>query len=101
MLGNVALRRIVPRGLIDLVVDEGERAFAEFGFVVAAEGENRQRALAVESPLTSGNASFRQGEDDRDRLDLGDDDEAGLVGGVHDVALIDQPDAGAPVRSAR
>ena len=37
---------------------------------------------------------FRRGEDHRDRLDLGDGDDAGLRGGIDDVADIDlaQPD---------
>ena len=39
---------------------------------------------------------LRRGEDDRDRLQLGDGDDAGLLPGVHQVALVDEAEAGAP-----
>ena len=38
---------------------------------------------------------FRQGEDDRDRLQLGDDQHGIGVGGMHDISRIDQPQADA------
>ena len=38
---------------------------------------------------------LRQGEDHRDWLQLCNDDQASRIGGVNDVALIDQSDAGA------
>src|SRR5207253_3384783 len=38
--------------------------------------------------------TLRQGEDDRDGLQLGDDDKPVRVGRMHDVALVDESDAG-------
>ena len=38
---------------------------------------------------------LRQGENHRNRLQLADDDKAGRIGGVHDVARVDQPEADA------
>src|SRR4029077_8646363 len=37
--------------------------------------------------------ALRQSEDDGYRLELGDDNEAGRIGRMHDVALIDESDA--------
>ena len=37
---------------------------------------------------------LRQREEDRDRIELRDDDDAGRVGGVHEVARVDQAHAG-------
>ena len=44
--------------------------------------------------MDRGELTLRQGEDDGNRLQLGDDDKAGRIGRMHDVALIDEPDAG-------
>jgi len=84
------------RGLVDHVVDHAEHAVAEFGLIVAAEGENRQRAgggRARDSRQVIG----RQGEDHRDRLDLRHDDDPGDVRCVDDVTGIDEPYSGTPV----
>ena len=40
---------------------------------------------------------LRQGEDDGDRLQLGNDHETRCVGRVHNIALVDQPDTGPAV----
>ncbi len=79
---------------IDLIVDDLELAGLDHGLVVGAERVHRQRA-AGERAIDLAELLLRQGEQHRDRLELGDDDDAARVGGVHDVALVDLADAGA------
>ena len=43
--------------------------------------------------LDGGEITLRQGEHDGNRLQLGYDDKAGCICRMHDVALIDKPDA--------
>ena len=61
---------------------------------VIAEHVDAQRALG-RGRVDPHDLLLRQAELHRDRLQLGDDDEARGVGGVDDVALIDLPQAGA------
>jgi len=65
------------RGLQDLVVDEAEHALIEQGRIVLAVGENRERGLGFLLLLLDLRQNrFRESEDQRDRIDLRDDDEA-------------------------
>ena len=83
--------------LIDLVIDHGERAFAERCGVAAIErgdGKTARLAALVQQFLQ---ILLRHGEDDRDRFQLRDDDDAARIGGVDDVADIDQPKSRASV----
>src|SRR5262245_64370296 len=83
-----------PRRLIDLVVDERERAFGELRLVVATEGNHFERPLGHRMRNVR-QCILGQAEDERDRLDLREQDETGLIGRVDDVALVDEPYAGA------
>ena len=95
-IGKIGLELDRAGGLQDLIVDEGELAFVELDLVVVAIGEDRQRPLG-HLLLNLRQVGLRQREDHRDRLDLGDHDEAVGVGRVDDVADIDLPYAGDPV----
>ena len=97
VLGNSALSRMRAGGLQDLVVDKCELALVELDLVVLAVGKDRERAFGHLLLLNFRQVGLRQGEDHRDRLDLGDDDEAVGVGRMDDVADIDLPHAGDPI----
>ena len=66
---------------------------SELDLVVLAVGDDLQRPFAIRV-LDHGQIRLRQGEQQRDRLDLGDDDETVRVGRMDYVADIDLPDAG-------
>ena len=96
LVGKGRLEADAAGRLIDQVVDQCQRAFAKSLLVAAALSEDlerrRRRGHLLDDLLQ---LILRQGEDHRNRLQLRDDDEAGRVGRVDDVALVDQPDAGA------
>ena len=94
-VGKIGLELDRAGGLQDLVVDERELALVELDLVVVAIGKDRERPLG-HLLLDFREVGLRQGEDHRDRLDLGDHDEAVGVGRMDDVALIDLPHAGDP-----
>ena len=96
-LGKVALTRIVP-----VVWSIWLSISATVPLIELARWPSRDSATAGTGPRCSAALSRRegllgQGEDHRDRLDLGDDDDPGRIGRVHVVARIDLADAGAPV----
>ena len=69
------------RGLVDLVVDDGELALAERLVAVAAAAPRPASVAVGHAPRRSrGRSSSRQREEDRDGVELRDDDEAGRVG---------------------
>src|SRR5438105_4473730 len=80
-------------GLSNLVVEDCDRAFSQLLVVIAVHREDADRT-GLQCRLDGGELTFGQGEDDGNRLELGDDDEAGRIGRMHDVALIDQSNAG-------
>ncbi len=85
-----------PGRLIDLIVDEAQSALIEHRAALAGDGGDLDGS-AGERPLHGGQLLFRQREDDADGLYLGDHHDAGGRRGMHDVARIDQADAGAAV----
>src|SRR6267378_8241305 len=93
-VGKLGLELNRAGGLQDLVVDEVDLAFIKLDLVVLTVSENRERLLVISHPLLN----FRQiclgkREDQRYRLDLGDDDETIRVRRVNDVAYVDLPHA--------
>jgi hypothetical protein len=82
-----------PGGLIDLVVHHLHFAVVD-RVALRPQRVNRQHALG-EPPGKFRHVLLRQVEKHRDRLDLRDDDDAGGVRGVHDIALVHHSDAGA------
>ena len=91
----------MPGAGVDLIVDRVENADGELfriGSVVG--GHRRLRALA--QPLHElAQILFRQGEDDRDRIDLRDDDDAVRIGGRDVIADIDLPQPDTAVERAK
>ncbi len=81
---------------VDLVVDHGQLAVVDHRIVVGTQRVDRQRSLG-EAAIDLVEVLLRQVEQHRDRLDLGDDDDARRAGGVHDVAFVDHAHAGAAV----
>ena len=68
----------------------------EFAPLLAVVGVHRDRRAARDAREHRGNAVLGDGEDDGDRLQLGDHDEAVGVGRVHDVAGIHLAQPGPP-----
>src|SRR5271157_980749 len=93
LVGESALDAHRARSLRDLVVENRQRALGQLPVVVPAHREDADRTGFQRGP-DGGELAFRQGEDDRDRLELSYDNEAGCIGRMNDVALIHQPDAG-------
>src|SRR2546425_2276270 len=81
---------------IDLVVDARERARGELLLLLAVVGLDRQLFARAYPLHQARQAVLRDGEDDRDRLQLRDDHEAVRVARAHDVARVDQAQAQAP-----
>src|SRR5947209_3478138 len=80
-------------GLSNLVVENCDRAFSQLLVVVAVHREDADRT-GLQCRWDGGELTFGQGEDDGNRLELGDDDEAGRIGRMHDVGLSDESNAG-------
>ena len=77
-------------GLVNLIVDREQFAGRQFGLIVTAVSIHLERALG--HVLRDGRkVVFRQGEDDRDRLQLRNDEHGVGVGGMHNISRIDQP----------
>ena len=76
------------RRRIDLVVDGGEFAVGNFGGVVAIVGLHGEHASATDFDNHLLKLILRQGEDDGNRLQLGDDEKSSGISGVHDVSDI-------------
>lgn len=93
LVGESPLETHRPRSLRDLVVENRQGALGQLPVVVAAHREDVHRTR-FQRRLDGSELTLRQSEDDRDRLELRDNDEARRIGGMHDVALIDQSDAG-------
>ena len=77
-------------GGVDLVVDGEQRAAGDLVRVGAVVGFDDELPAALHRLLHLRKLIFRQREDDGDGMDLRDDDEAGGVRGVDDVAGIDE-----------
>src|SRR5258708_21190937 len=89
-VGKLGLELNRASCLQDLVVDEVDLAFIELDLVVLTVSENREWLLIISHLLLN----FRQiclgnREDQRYRLDLGDDDESICVPRVNDVVYLD------------
>src|SRR5579871_24627 len=82
-----------PGRLVDLVVDQRHGAAIDLFAVVAGNGDRGHRP-AVQGFADVAERVFRQAEDDRDRLQLRNDDDAAGVRCVHVVAGIDLADSG-------
>ena len=83
--------------LIDLVISGGEASLGEALGHVAREGVDLEVLAGAVAFEDGRKLIFGDGENDANGLDLGNDDEAVGVGGVDDVAGIDQ-DGARPVR---
>ena len=86
-------------GLIDLVVDAPQGAGINHGDAVIAEHVDRELSLRRRG-IDPHDLLLRQAELHGDRLQLGDDDEAGGVRRADDVALVDLAQTG-PARDRR
>ena len=82
-------------GRIDLVVDRHQRSRRDLRSPLAIVRIDGNLAARAEAPQDRLQAVFGYAEHERDRLELGDDDEAARVGRLDDVARIDQPQADA------
>src|SRR5579862_3790101 len=80
-------------GLIDLVIEGQKLAGCELLGIVAIPSLNRQVRPAAHLLNDLGNIVFRNRKDHRDRLQLRDHGDTGGIGGLHDVAQIDQAQA--------
>ncbi len=83
-------------GLIDLVVDGGQRAGCQLDLHVAIKGVHRQLLAGPLLGVHGRQLILGDGENDADGLKLGDHQESGAVAGLNDVAGIHQPEADAP-----
>src|SRR6185436_257538 len=77
----------------DLVVDQQQLSFAKHDLVVLAIGNDLHRPFR-HLFLDRRDIGLRKGEEQRDRLDLGDDDETIRIGRMNHVADIDLADTG-------
>ena len=87
-------------GLQDLIVDECELALIELDLAVLAVRKNRELRVALVL-LNFRQVRLRQRKNDRNRLDLRDDDEAVDVGWMNDIAHVDLTDAGDAIERRR
>ena len=94
-VGEVSLDADGARRLVDLVVDDLERALVEHGLAVGLQRLDCERALGARL-VDLRQLLLRQREQHRYRAHLGDDDDAG-VGSAHEVADVDEAHAGAAV----
>src|SRR5262249_44001482 len=84
------------RRLVDLIVNHLQTAAVEHGLAVGLQRLDHNGA-AGEGRIDVFELLLREGEKDRNRPDLGYDDNAG-VRSAHQVAFIDQADTGAPLK---
>ena len=94
-VGKFGLELDRAGGLIDLIVDDLELAACRPRSCCRRPNASTGSAPLANARVDLAELLLRQGEQHRDRLDLGDDDDAARVGRVHDVALVDLADAGA------
>src|SRR5258707_8972725 len=81
-------------GLEDLVVDQAEHALIQLDRIVLVVGENRERRLGFLLLLLDlWQARLRQREDQRNRMELRDDDETVGIRRADDVADVDLTNA--------
>ena len=78
---------------VDLIVDHRQCAFRQRLLAVRRQRDHLQRLRRLRF-VDGGQLVFRRGEDHGDRLDLRDRHDAGLRGGIDDVADIDLAQAG-------
>ena len=92
LVGKGRLQPDRARRLVDLIVDQEQRARGKFMRVVLVEGEDGdapfQHGFAHRSEI-----ALRQGEDGHGRLDLREHRNRHLIGGMDDVAGIDLAEA--------
>ena len=81
--------------LIDLVVDESQRAFPEQLMISAPFRNDLERSVG-HFPRDVRKLPVRQAKHRRDRLELGDHHQSVRIPGMDNVALVDKADAGPP-----
>ena len=93
-IGKLGLELHRAGGLIDLIVDHQHLAAVERVLAVGRQCVDRQRAFG-HALREIRQVLLRQAEEDRDRPELREDDDAGGVRRPHEIAFVDQADAGA------
>ncbi len=93
-IGEFGLELHGAGGLIHLIVDHQHLAAVERFLAVGSERVDRQRTFG-EALVELRQVLLRQAEEHRDRPHLRDDDDAGGILRLHQVAFVDQADAGA------
>ena len=94
-LSKVARILIVPVVDVDLVVVGRQRPRRELLDIGAVEGGHRQLGARIQPRRDARQIVLRRREDDADRVDLGDDDDAGRRRRPAVIARVDQPQADA------
>ncbi len=75
---------------IDLIVDGHKMSHGQLFVLIAVKGDNLRPPAALELAEYLGNIVFGQRKDDRDGLNLGDDQQPVGVGGMDDIPRIHQ-----------
>src|SRR5712691_11377796 len=98
LVGKIRLELDRPGCLQDLVVDEAELALIQLNRIILAVGQNRERVLGFLLLLLDLRQNrFRESEDERNRIELRDDDEAIRARWADDVSHVDLTNSDHPI----